>query len=190
MGKIYPELDERLTAFIAEQPVFFVGTAPSGPSGHINVSPKGYADTFTVLGPRRVAYQDLTGSGAETMAHLRDNGRITIMFCAFTGPPKILRLYGSGRVVPLTDPEFDALTAAFPGRHPGTRAVVVVDVERVADSCGYAVPELALVGERDILDRANGRKSDQDLRHYRATKNATSIDSLPAFDPSPRAAAR
>jgi hypothetical protein len=185
MGKSYPELDERLQAFIGQQPVFFVATAPSGPGGHVNVSPKGYADTFAVLSPQSVAYLDLTGSGCETAAHLRENGRITVMFCAFSGPPKIVRLYGRGRVVAGSDPAFAGLATHFSGHHPGVRSVVVIDLERVADSCGYSVPVLELVGERDILDRSHERKGPRELRGYRARMNGQSIDGLPAFAPEP-----
>ncbi len=185
MGQTYTELDDRLGAFIGRQPVFFVATAPSGPGGHVNVSPKGYADTFVVVSPTSVAYLDLTGSGCETAAHLRENGRITVMFCAFDGPPKIVRLYGQGHVVAATDPGFAELAGRFPDRHAGPRAVVVVELERISDSCGYSVPRLAMVEERDVLDRSNERRGPEKLRHYRARKNAASIDGLPAFVPEP-----
>lgn len=189
MATVYSELDDRLRAFIERQPVFFVGTAPSGSYGHVNVSPKGYADTFAVLGPNRVAYLDLSGSGCETVAHLRDNGRITIMFCAFDGPPKILRLYGTGRVVTGADPEYAGLSARFPDRHPGARSVIVVDLDRVADSCGYSVPRMALAGERDILDLRHAKKGPERLAQDQAVRNRVSIDGLPAFDPPARPAA-
>ncbi len=119
MGKVYTGLDERLRQFISAQPVFFVATAPSGTGGHVNVSPKGYRDTFAILGPHTVAYLDLTGSGAETIAHLRQNGRITIMFCSFTTQPKILRLHGTGRVTLPTDPGWPALCGYFPATAGG-----------------------------------------------------------------------
>jgi hypothetical protein len=180
VSKTYEAIDERLGRWIGEQRVFFVATAPSGVDGHVNVSPKGHADTFAVLGERCVAYLDLTGSGAETAAHLRDNGRITVMFCAFSGPPRILRLYGRGRVVVAHDDDFAALVARFPS-YPGARAVVVVEVERIADSCGYAVPEYELVGERDLLERWADRKGEAKLEAYRAEKNRVSIDGLPAL---------
>jgi Pyridoxamine 5'-phosphate oxidase len=204
MGKLYPELDERLRKFIARQSVFFVATAPcltsDGDGGHVNVSPKGYQDTFAVLGPRQVAYLDLTGSGAETIAHLRQNGRITIMFCSFDHTTKILRLYGTGQVVLPGEPRWDELAVHFPrtaggtagraGRPggPGTpsgpggeRAIIVVDLDRVADSCGYAVPVMELKEERDVLDRYNEKKSASEHAAYRAEKNAVSIDGLPAL---------
>ncbi len=201
MGKVYPELDERLRKFIASQPVFFVATAPSPAgdgAGHVNVSPKGYRDTFAVLGPRTVAYLDLTGSGAETIAHLRQNGKITIMFCSFGSAPKVLRLYGTGRVLLPGEPEFDELRARFPAGGPGgpggnaasQRAVIVVDVDRIADSCGYAVPRMQLTEERDLLTRWYENKTPADLDAYRAEKNAVSIDGLPALDVSPLPANR
>lgn len=180
MGKVYEGIDDRLAAFMAAQAVFFVATAPSGAEGRVNVSPKGYADTFAVLGPRRVAYLDLTGSGVETVAHLRDNGRVTLMFCAFSGPPKILRLYGQGRVVTPGDPEFAGLAARF-GEHVGTRSVVVVDVEHIQDACGYAVPFMEVTGERTLLDESHARKGPERLDEYRATRNATSLDGLPGL---------
>jgi hypothetical protein len=192
MGKLYPELDERLRKFIARQPVFFVATAPSLSSdddgGHVNVSPKGYSGTFAVLGPHRVAYLDLTGSGAETIAHLRQNGRITIMFCSFDRQPKILRLYGSGRIVLPGGPEWDELAANFPANGYGSstasqRAIIVVDLNRIADSCGYAVPIMELAEERDVLARHDERKTAAELAAYRAEKNAVSIDGLPALSP-------
>jgi hypothetical protein len=193
MGQLYPELDQRLRKFIAEQPVFFVATAPcltpDGDGGHVNVSPKGYRDTFAILGPRRVAYLDLTGSGAETIAHLRQNGQITIMFCAFDRTPKILRLYGTGEVVLPGDEQWEAFADNFRG-HPGggdsgdnQRAIIVVDVHRIADSCGYAVPVMELKQERELLLDWAGRKSADQLDAYRAEKNAVSIDGLPALDP-------
>ena len=151
MGKVYDQIDEKLAAFIGRQHLFFVGTAPTGPDGHLNVSPKGL-DTFRILGPKSVAYLDLTGSGIETVAHLRQNGRVTIMFCAFEGRPLILRLYGRGRVVEPGDPEWDGLIAEFP-EYPGVRSVIVVDVERVADSCGYRRAPLRVHGRAVGVDR-------------------------------------
>ena len=180
MGKTYDRLDERLQGWIAAQHMFFVATAPSGPGGHVNLSPKGHADTFAILDGRTVAYLDLTGSGAETAAHLRDNGRITLMFCAFSGPPRILRLYGRGRVVVAGDDRWEQLAARFPARR-GARAVVVVEVERIADSCGYAVPLYDYAGQRHLLDQWTARKDDAALAAYCAQRNSTSIDGLPAL---------
>ena len=197
MGKVYPGLDQRLRSFIARQPMFFVATAPSvtagGDGGHVNISPKGYRDTFAVLGPRTVAYADLTGSGAETVAHVRDNGRITIMFCSFTSQAKILRLYGRGRVALPGDADWPALASAFPAtgengttggngaQRRGQRAIIVVEVDRIADSCGYGVPVMELSHERNLLDQWSGNLSDDELDAYRAENNAVSIDGLPAL---------
>jgi hypothetical protein len=179
MGRVVDGIDPRLAAFLEAQPVFFVATAPSGPGGHVNCSPKGL-DTFRVIDARTVAYLDLTGSGVETIAHLRDNGRITLMFCAFRGKPDIVRLHGHGRVVTSEASEADELFGRFP-RHVGARAVIVVDVERVSHSCGYAVPRMTLDAPRDqLLDWADGKGPDG-LTAYRAEKNATSIDGLPGL---------
>lgn len=180
MGKVHDGIDDALRTFLEQQPVFFVATAPLAADGRVNVSPKGGRGTFVVDGPHRVAYLDLTASGAETIAHLRENGRITIMACAFEGRPNIVRLHGRGRVVALGDPELDAWLPRFPER-PGVRSVVVVDVDRVSDSCGFAVPLMEYVGERDVLDKINARKEvSGELEDYRARKNSTSIDGLPA----------
>src|SRR6516162_6783500 len=176
MGKVYDGIDAALDAFIGRQHVYFVGTAPNSQEGHLNVSPKGL-DTFRILGPKSVSYLDLTGSGIETVAHLRQNGRITIMFCAFEGRPLILRLYGRGRVVEPGDPEWDGLIARFP-EYPGARSVVVVDVERIADSCGFAVPLYEYRGERpQLLDFAESKGPDG-LDTYKARANRASIDGL------------
>ncbi len=195
MGTLYAELDERLRKFIAGQPVFFVATAPcltdDGDGGHVNVSPKGYADTFAVLGPRTVAYLDLTGSGAETIAHLRQNGQITIMFCSFSHETKVLRLYGRGEVVLPGSARWDELAAHFPrtadpaGELTNQRSIIAVDLQRIADSCGYSVPEMSLATERDVLDQWAAKKTAADLAAYRAEKNSVSIDGLPALDLAP-----
>ncbi|MGB6457963.1 MAG: pyridoxamine 5'-phosphate oxidase family protein [Streptosporangiaceae bacterium] len=192
MGTLYAELDERLRKFIARQPVFFVATAPcltdEGDGGHVNVSPKGYVDTFAVLGPRTVAYLDLTGSGAETIAHLRQNGQITIMFCSFSREAKVLRLYGRGQVVLPGSARWRELARHFPrtadpaAELASERAIIVVDLQRIADSCGYAVPEMSLTTERDVLDRWTSKKTAAELAAYRADKNSVSIDGLPALE--------
>src|SRR4051812_17589460 len=176
MGKDYEQLDDTLVAFIGRQHVFFVGTAPDSPEGHLNVSPKGL-DTFRVLGPRSVAYLDLTGSGIETVAHPRQNGRITIMFCAFEGRPLVVRLYGRGQVVEPGDPEWGGLISHFP-EYPGVRSVIVVDVERVAESCGYAVPHYEFKGERSQLIAYANKKGPEGMERYKAEKNRASIDGI------------
>lgn len=183
MGKLYESIDGRLRDFVLAQRMFFVATAPSGDGGHVNLSPKGMSGTFAVLGEHRVAYLDYHGSGAETIAHLRQNGRITLMFCAFEGPPKIVRLHGRGAAVEISDPRCADLLASFtavPDLH-WLRAVIMVDVERVSDSCGYAVPLMSYDGDRDLLVRWHSQRSADDLADYRATRNAASIDGLPAF---------
>lgn len=180
MGKIFEGIDDKTAAWIREQRGFFVATAPLSEDGHINCSPKG-GDSFRVIGPMTVAYQDLTGSGAETIAHLRENGRIIIMFCAFGGPPKIVRLHGIGDVVAAGHPDFDSLSRQFP-QNPGTRAIIRVKVRRVSDSCGYGVPSFDFRGRRDSLDKwANAQGTDK-LDEYRRSKNMRSIDGLPALD--------
>ena len=177
MGKVFEGVDDRLARWIAAQPMFFVGTAPAGGDGHVNVSPKGLAGSFAVLGPHEVAYLDFVGSGAETLAHLRENGRIVVMFCAFAGPPKIVRLHGRGEVLPADGD----LAAAFDPPEHAVRSIVRVDVERVSDSCGYGVPLLGFEGKRTQYDAWVEKKvRDGGLDDYVATKNAVSIDGLPA----------
>jgi hypothetical protein len=149
VGKSGSTIDDSIRKFIEAQPVFFVGSAPLERDGHINVSPKGL-DTLRVLSPTTVAYLDLTGSGIETVSHLKENGRIVLMFCAFQGPPKIVRLHGRGTVIEAGHKEFSALAAKFPG-HEGTRSVILVEVSRVSDSCGYSAPLLRYEGDRNQL---------------------------------------
>ncbi|MEV4532246.1 pyridoxamine 5'-phosphate oxidase family protein [Asanoa sp. NPDC049518] len=182
--KLHEKIDGRLREFIEAQRMFFVATAPSGDEGHVNLSPKGMAGTFAVLGEHRVAYLDFHGSGAETLAHLRQNGRITIMFCAFEGPPNIVRLHGRGTHTPIGSPDLAALLADFPDAPDahGLRGVITVEVTRVSDSCGYSVPLMSYEGDRDLLLRWADRKDEAALADYRQAKNATSIDGLPAFD--------
>ena len=160
--------------------MFFVATAPRADDGHLNLSPKGLSGTFAVLDPRTVAYLDLTGSGVETIAHLRENGRIVVMFCAFEGPPRIVRLHGRGEAVLPGDEGFDDLVARFPTR-PGIRSVIRVDVQRVADSCGFGVPVLRFERERSQLDEWADRKGAEGIARYQADKNAQSIDGLPGL---------
>ena len=190
MGKVFEDgIDERMTAWIARQRLFFVATAPSE-GGRVNLSPKGPIETLRVVGPDRVAYLDRIGSGAETAAHLRDDGRITIMLCAFEGPPRIVRLHGRGAFVAADDPAF-AQRLAETGFDEldlpeVNRAIVDVAVERVSDSCGFGVPLMAYEGPREQTERwarTKLRKEGPDaLRRYVEDRNATSIDGLPAFD--------
>jgi hypothetical protein len=183
MGRTYDALDDGVTAFLRAQRMFFVATAPSS-GGRVNVSPKGL-DTFAILDPRTVAYLDLTGSGIETVAHLRENGRITMLFCAFDGPPRLVRLYGMGTVAPIGTPEFTELAARFPS-YPNARTVITVTLERIADSCGYAVPRYRYEGERShLLDWAD-RKGPEGIAAYQEQRNATSIDGLPGLTRPPR----
>lgn len=181
MGKEYEGITPELAAWIKAQPLFFVGTAPLAASGHVNVSPKGL-DTLRILGPQRVAYLDLTGSGAETIAHVRENGRIVLMFCAFAGPPKIVRLHGKARA---SAPESE-LRSHFP-EHMGARAIIDVAVTRVSDSCGYGVPKLGAPEPREALDMWTQKKGAEGLAAYRRQKNARSIDGLPALAPEDEA---
>lgn len=179
MAKVFDCIDKNLAAWLTSQPVWFVATAPLAGDGRINLSPRGH-DCLSILGPLQVAWVDYTGSGIETIAHLRDNGRITLMFCAFEGRPSIVRLSGRGSAVLPSAASFAALVAGFPP-HPGIRSVVTVDVDRVADSCGYAVPRMSLEAERNVLDLHNAKKGARKLAEYRADRNAVSIDGLPAW---------
>ena len=190
MAKVFDEIGPKLADWIGQQHMFFVGSAPSGDTGHVNVSPKGPIETLRVLGPRRVAYLDQVGSGIETVAHLRENGRIVIMLCAFAGPPRIVRLHGRGRVVELDDPEFGELSAPFE-LVPGTieaevaRSLVVVGLDHISDSCGYGVPLMEFAGRRtQQADWARSKlRDDPDgIRAYVRERNARSIDGLAGID--------
>ena len=181
MGRSFESLSPALADAVRAAPLFFVATAPLAAEGHVNLSPKG-GDTLRVLDERTVAYLDLTGSGVETVAHLRENGRITLMVCAFSGAPQIVRLYGRGEVLQPGDNGYDDLAGRFPDL-PGARAVIRVAVERVGSSCGYAVPLMRYEGERSRLNEWAEARGPEGLVEYRATKNAASIDGLPALDP-------
>jgi hypothetical protein len=190
MGREYDRIDEHWRGWIAGQPLFFVGTAPLAGDGHVNVSPKGPGGSLRVLDDRTVAYLDVVGSGAETIAHLRENGRIVVMFCAFEGPPKILRLHGRGEVVTPGDARFEDLLARFDfhelGPPEARRAIVVVHVSRIADSCGYGVPLLSYEGERPHHDAWAQKKlrtrGPEALDDYQREKNSYSLDGLPAVE--------
>lgn len=179
MGKEYTEIDDRLQDWIARQHVFFVATAPQSPDGLVNCSPKGL-DSLRVLGPRQLAYVDTGGSGIETVAHVRENGRIVLMMCAFDGPPKIFRFYGKGRVVVATDSDFDALLAKFPPM-PAARNIICIDVERIIDSCGYGVPLYEFKSHRDSLPNYFNKQTDEQVQEYRRRKNRSSLDGLPGL---------
>jgi Pyridoxamine 5'-phosphate oxidase len=182
MGSLLDRIDERLAEFLQAQPVFFVATAPLAGDGHVNVSPKGGAGSLVVLDERTVAYLDLTGSGAETHAHLRENGRITLMWCAFEGPPRIVRVWGSAEAVLPDDERWTALARRFPaGGSPGARAVIVVRAERIGSSCGFSVPLMDYLGERELLTNWAQRKGTEGIAAYHRAKNAVSIDGLPAL---------
>ncbi len=181
MGKVYPEIDEKLAGWLQAQSVFVVATAPLSGDGLINASPKGGSGTFVVLDGTTVAYLDRTGSGVETIAHLRENGRIVLMFMAFDGRPNIVRLHGTGRAMLPGESDFAALIGRFPA-HPGVRAIIVIDVGRISDSCGYAGPRMDYVEDRDVLDLWTENKGPDGLTAYRAEKNAVSLDGLPGLD--------
>lgn len=178
MGKTYEVIDEKLADWIREQQMFFVSTAPLAGDGLVNCSPKGGAGTFTLLDERTVAYLDFTGSGVETIAHLKENGRIVIMFCAFTGPANIVRLHGKGTVIEQHHPDFAVLRARFPA-YPGVRSIIRVNVERISDSCGYGVPKYEYVGQRDTLQKHAEHLGPEGVRDYQATRNRQSLDGLP-----------
>jgi hypothetical protein len=177
MGKTYDEIDSGLAEWIGRQKLFFVATAPLAADGMVNCSPKGL-DSFAILGGKTVAYLDLTGSGVETVAHVQENGRIVVMFCALEGPAKIVRLHGKGRAVFPGDAEYAALQAHLP-ELPGTRSIVRIDVTRVSDSCGFGVPIYEFQSERDTLIAGAERKGPDSMRAYQAKYNRRSIDGLP-----------
>jgi hypothetical protein len=179
MGKLFDHIGQRLEEFIRAQQMFFVATAPLSESGHVNVSPKGL-DTLRVLDPRTMAYLDHVGSGAETIAHLRENGRIVLMLCAFQGAPRIVRFHGRGSVFEPQDQEFHRLRTLFPAE-PAGRAIVHISIDRIADSCGYGVPLYAFEGHRSQLPDWVARKGSQGLHEYQLQKNRISIDGLQAL---------
>ncbi|MCX5587856.1 pyridoxamine 5'-phosphate oxidase family protein [Streptomyces erythrochromogenes] len=184
MGKIYERIDGRLRTFIEEQPVFFTATAPLSGDGHVNLSPKGRAGTLVVIDEQRLAYLDFGGSGAETIAHVRENGRITLMWCAFSGPPNIVRIHGDGEAVFRDDPRWPELIGLFgEADGPGARAVILVHARRIADVCGYAVPFMEYQGERTLHSEYLARKTDEEFAEYCEKKEhiATSLDGLPAL---------
>ncbi len=180
MGKIYEEINNDLQKWIKQQKIFFVATAPLSEHSHVNCSPKG-GDTFCIIDSHTVAYLDFTGSGIETISHLRENQRILIMFCAFEGAPKIVRLHGKGEIFFPTDAEFSALEKNFTSS-AGTRSIIRIQVERISDSCGFGVPIMKFKSHRDDLERWAEARTTQELAQYRSKKNKTSIDGLPGLD--------
>ena len=180
MGKLFPAIDASLRTFLASQHVFFVATAPSGDGGHVNCSPRS-ADTFRVLGPTTVGWLDGIGSGIETVAHLRQNGRIVLMFCAFDGAPKIVRLHGRGTVIETGDPEFAGLRPGFGDVPFAVRAILRIELSRISDSCGFGVPLYDHVGERDHMVKWSARKGIEGAQAYMREKNARSLDALPGL---------
>ncbi|WP_229075585.1 pyridoxamine 5'-phosphate oxidase family protein [Actinoplanes sp. DH11] len=186
MGKTYNEITDRLREFIEEQPIFFTATAPLAGDGTVNLSPKGLRGSLAVLDRHTVAYLDFAGSNAETVAHLRENGRITLMWCAFQGPPDIVRIHGTGEPVFRDDPRWSSLVAHFPGIDPephGLRAIIVVSAALIRDTCGYAVPFMTYDSDRDLHERRFAREDDESLDAYFRKKDdiATSIDGLPGL---------
>lgn len=179
MGKLFDSIDDNLKAWIEAQPMWFVATAPLGADGHVNVSPRGH-DSFSVLDAHRVAWVDYTGSGVETIAHLRENGRVCLMFNSFGSRPRIVRLHGRGSVSLPGDADFEEIVARHP-EHPSTRAVITVDVTRISDSCGWGVPVMEMTGERDLLRLQAEKKGVEGMAEYRVEKNRRSIDGLPGL---------
>jgi hypothetical protein len=177
MGKFFNAIEDRHSEFIQKQHMFFVASAPLSADGHVNVSPKGM-DCFRILSPTRVAYMDIVGSGNETSAHMLENGRITFMFCAYDGPPLILRLYGKGYTVIPGDEEWESLSSNF-NLVLSTRQIIVADIDMVQTSCGYSVPYYAYEGERDTMPKWAANKGEEGLETYKAEKNLVSIDGLP-----------
>jgi hypothetical protein len=186
MGRTYDVIDQTLAEWLVAQPVFFVSTAPLSADGLVNCSPKGNRDEVVVVDERTVAYLDQTGSGVETIAHLRENGRIVLMFCAFAGAPRIVRLHGRGRVVLTDDPNFADLAGRFPGgTGVGVRSIIVTEVSRIADSCGYGVPFMSFESHRPTMDQWSNRKGPEGIRRYWAEKNTKSIDQLDGITSDP-----
>src|SRR3954452_16618736 len=186
MGKTYERIDGRLRSFIEAQPLFFTATAPLSGDGTVNLSPKGLRGCFAILDELTVAYLDFAGSTAETVAHLRENGRITLMWCAFQGPPNIVRVHGRGEPVFRDDPRFPSLLTHFPHIDPaehGLRAVIVVHADLIRDTCGYAVPFMTYDADRDLHGKRFAREDDASLSAYFEKKEhvAVSIDGLPGL---------
>lgn len=179
MKQDYGSISPRIADFMKSQKIFFVATSPLSENGHVNVSPKGY-DTFQIIDEKTVAYLDLSGSGVETIAHIRENNRITVLFCAFEGSPKIIRLYGKGTVITKNSPFFDEHIDRFP-KYSGARAVILIDVIKVSGSCGFSIPIYKFISERDQLIKWSEKRGEDWIKDYQKTNNTVSIDSIPAL---------
>jgi hypothetical protein len=180
MATLYPAIDESIANWVKQQHLFFVATAPLAAEGLVNCSPKGL-NTFAILDPHTVAYLDLTGSGVETIAHIKENGRIVIMFCALEGPAKIMRFHGHGTVIEPHQPEFDDLRGLFP-EMPGVRSIIRIKVERISDSCGYGVPLYEYRRDRETYCKHANHMGPEGVREYQVKKNGYSLDGLPALE--------
>ena len=179
MGKLYEELNNDLIGFIGAQKLFFVGTAPLSGEGHVNVSPKGM-DSFVVIDNKTVAYLDVTGSGVETISHIKENGRLVFMFCAFEGNPLILRLHGKASVVETRDKAFADLRTHF-AELPGVRSIIKLEITRIADSCGWNVPLYQHEGSRDYYQNYAEKLGPEGMRKGQLASNMLSIDELPGL---------
>jgi hypothetical protein len=180
MGKIYESIDEKLRGWLSAQKVFFVATAPLSQEGHVNCSPKD-GDSFRIIDERTVVYLDFTGSGVETIAHVKENERIVLMFCAFAGAPKIVRLHGHGEIIEPRHPEFERLRAIFSSTI-GIRSFIKVHLNRISDSCGYGVPLYDFRGHRSQLESWAEHKGEDSLAEYRLKYNSRSIDQLEGIE--------
>jgi len=183
MGRTYTQLDDRLVSFLQSQPVFFVASAPLSGDGLVNCSPKSNNGELAVIDPHHIAYLDRTGSGVETIAHLRENGRIVLMFCTFQGPPRIVRVHGRGTIVARDDEDFEELSGKFAtDRLDGARSVIVVSAERISDSCGYGVPLMDFRAHRHQMSEWADRKGEAGIRAYWKESNSSSLDGLPGLE--------
>ena len=180
MGKTYKEIDRKSANWIEEQRMFFVATAPISGEGLVNLSPKGL-DSFRILDPHTVAYLDLTGSGIETIAHVKENARITIMFCSFEGPPKILRIYGQGEIIEKSNPRFSTLISKFI-KFKSARAIIVINIKRVANSCGFGIPIYHFQQQRDTLINWAENKGEKGINAYHKEHNEQSLDKLKGLE--------
>lgn len=180
MSATYELIDNNIREWIEKQHMFFVGTAPLSKSGSINISPKGL-DTLRVVNEKTLAYMDLGGSGIETISHIRENSRVVIMMCAFEGPPKIYRFHGNGEILLPNDARFDDLSSSFDRANLGIRAIIIVHVERISDSCGFGVPLYNYQGDRPTLPNYIKKYGVASFRKFLQEKNEKSIDGLPGF---------